>query len=92
MATFLKQLIRNAISLAKAGADHPGGLVGVNVNGHPMGEAGVLVGGYQRYTFGFCTCSMPSSSTPVIRVWIYTPAGVVVDIDDAALVEYSGPR
>jgi hypothetical protein len=75
-----------------ARADHPGGLVGVNVNGQPIAGARVFVGGYQQYTFGFCTCSVPSSSAPVIRVWMYAPAGVTVDIDDAALVEYSGPR
>jgi hypothetical protein len=76
-----------------ARADHPGGLVGVNVNGQPLRAAGVLVGGYQRYTVGFCTCSVPSSSSPpVIRVWMYAPAGVVVDIDDVTLVQYRGPR
>jgi hypothetical protein len=83
----------NMLFSVYARADQPGGLVGVNVNGQPIAGARVFVGGYQRYTFGFCTCSVPSSSsTPVIRVWMYAPAGGVVDIDDAVLVEYSGPR
>jgi hypothetical protein len=73
-----------------ARADHPGGLVGVNVNGQPIAGSQVLVGGYQRYTVGFFV--PPSSSTPVIRVWMYAPPGVVVDIDDAELEEYTGPR
>jgi hypothetical protein len=82
----------NMLFSVYARADHPGALVGVNVNGQPLAAARVLVGGYQRYTVGFCTCSVPSSSTPVIRVWMYAPGGGVVDIDDAVLVEYSGPR
>jgi hypothetical protein len=83
----------NMLFSVYARADHPGGLVGVNVNGQPVAGASVFVGGYQRYTFGFCTCSVPSSSsTPVIRVWMYAPPGDVVDIDDAALVQYFGPR
>jgi hypothetical protein len=28
----------------------------------------------------------------VIRVWMYAPPAVVVDIDDATLAQYSGPR
>ena len=83
----------NMLFSVYARADHPGGLVGVNVNGRPVTGARVFVGGYQQYTVGFCTCWIPSSSSPpVIRVWMYAPAGGVVDIDDALLVQYSGPR
>jgi len=83
----------NMLFSVYARAAHPGGFIGVNVNGQPIAGRGVFVGGYQRYTVGFCTCWVPSpSSGPVIRVWMYTPAGDVVDIDDAMLVQYSGPR
>jgi hypothetical protein len=76
-----------------ARADHPGALVGVTVNGKTLTAAPVLVGGYQRYTVGFCTCSAPQTgSTPVVRVWVYVPPGHVVDIDDAELVVDLGPH
>ena len=44
-----------------ARADHPGALIGVNVNGQNLAALPVMVGGYQRYTIGFCTCSAPPS-------------------------------
>jgi hypothetical protein len=76
-----------------ARADHPGALIGMNVNGQSMVATPVMVGGYQRYTVGVCTCSAPETgSTPVVRVWMYAPPGLVVDVDDAELVQDLGPH
>jgi hypothetical protein len=71
-----------------ASADHPGALVGVDVNGQFRGTAGrVAVGGYQQYSLGFY-----AHAGDVIRVWMYAPGtpGFVV-IDDASLTVYTGP-
>ena len=81
----------NLLFSVYAKADHPGALVGVTVNGQTVAGARVFVGGYQRYTMAFCTCSI-TSSNPVVRVWMYTPPGVAAEIDDAELAEYFGPR
>jgi hypothetical protein len=82
----------NLLFSVYARADHPGAFLGVNVDGHAVTGTPVFVGGYQRYTVGFCTCSVTSSAA-VIRVWIYAPATAgVVAIDDAELVEDFGPR
>jgi hypothetical protein len=65
-----------------AHSDHPGGLVGVNVNGRPTASFPVQVGGYQIYTMGFSAIAGDE-----IRVWMYAPAAVgFVAIDDGALV------
>jgi hypothetical protein len=63
-------------------ADHPGALVGVNVNGVNRVVRDVLVGGYQIDSMGFF-----ANAGDVIRVWMYAPdvAGFVA-IDDAILV------
>jgi hypothetical protein len=74
-----------------ARADQPGALVGVNVDGQTLAINRVQVGGYQRYTVAFFRGSLPGGGHEV-RVWMYTPAGVVVQIDDAELVDYFGPR
>jgi len=75
-----------------ARADHPGAFVGVNVDGKPALGARVAVGGYQRYTAGFCVCAFSSNPNPVVRVWMYAPPGGTVAIDDVELVEDFGPR
>lgn len=71
-----------------ARADHPGALIGVNVDGKLVVSARIQPGGYQPYTLGFFT----PNPNAVIRVWMFAPpvAGVVA-IDDAELVEYLGP-
>jgi len=76
-----------------ARADHPGALVGVNVDGKNAVAMRVQVGGYQPYVAGFCLCTFSSSEHPTIRVWMYAPptAGVVA-IDDVELVEDFGPH
>jgi hypothetical protein len=63
-------------------ADHPGALVGVNVNGANRVVRDVLVGGYQIYSMGLF-----ANAGDVLRVWMYAPgrAGFVA-IDDAILV------
>ena len=67
-----------------ARADHPGALVGVNVNGHPFTSRAVQVGGYQNYGMSLFT----PNAGDVIRVWMYAPAAAgFVAIDDAALVQ-----
>jgi len=65
-----------------AHADHPGGLVGVNLNGMPVVSMPVQVGGYQIYAAsGFVAAS------DVIRVWMYAPATPgFVAVDDVNLV------
>ncbi|HKF68716.1 MAG TPA: choice-of-anchor D domain-containing protein, partial [Vicinamibacterales bacterium] len=64
-----------------AHADHPGGLVGVNVNGTPTLSFPVQVGGYQNYSG-----MVFARAGDVIRVWMYAPGtpGFVV-IDDVGL-------
>ena len=59
--------------------NHPGALIGVNLNGTTMVSRPVQVGGYQIYSMGFF-----SNAGDVIRVWMYAPAGFVA-IDDAIL-------
>jgi hypothetical protein len=53
-----------------ARTDHPGALVGVNVNGTTIMSQPVLVGGYQRYQVG----TFKRNPGDVIRVWMYAPA------------------
>jgi hypothetical protein len=70
-----------------AHSDHPGGLVGVNVNGTLTRSFPVQVGGYQIYTMGFF-----ANAGDEIRVWMYAPAAVgFVAIDDGALVLFPPP-
>ena len=71
-----------------ARADHPGALVGVNINGQLWSLFPVLVGGYQNYTSAF----PGRHAGDVVRVWMYAPsaAGFVV-IDDAVLAELPAP-
>jgi len=65
-----------------ARADHPGALIGVNVNGQPFTSRAVQVGGYQNYGMSLFT----PNAGDVIRVWMYAPAAVgFVAIDDATL-------
>jgi hypothetical protein len=72
-----------------ARADHPGALVGVNVDGRLTASLRVQPGGYQPYEIGLFSPT-PNS---VIRVWLYAPAiAGVVAIDDAELVEDFGPH
>jgi hypothetical protein len=76
-----------------ARADHPGALIGVNVDGKSAVAMRVQVGGYQPYVAGFCLCSFTSNEHPSIRVWMYAPpAAGVVTIDDVELVEDFGPH
>jgi hypothetical protein len=83
----------NLLISAYARADHPGALVGVNVDGTVAVAMRVAPGGYQRYTAGFCVCSFSSNPNPVVRVWLYAPpTSGVVAIDDVELVENFGPR
>ena len=84
----------NMIVSFYARADHPGTLVGVNVDGIPGAVMRVSPGGYQRYSSWFTTFYVaPNSTHPVIRVWMYSPgAPGVVEIDDVELVQYNGPR
>jgi hypothetical protein len=82
----------NLLISAYARADHPGALVGANVDGTFAVAMRVAPGGYQRYTAGFCVCSFSSNPNPVVRVWIYAPPGGLVAIDDVELVEDFGPR
>jgi len=86
-----KKTVRDISIYARA--NHPGALIGMNVNGQSMVATPVMVGGYQLYRVGVCTCSAPQTgSTPVVRVWIYAPSGLVVDVDDAELVQDLGPH
>lgn len=82
----------NLLISGYARADHPGALIGVNVDGTFAVAMRVAPGGYQRYTAGFCVCSFTSNPNPVVRVWMYAPPGGVVAIDDVELVENFGPR
>jgi hypothetical protein len=82
----------NLLISVYARADHPGGLVGVNVDGHFAIAMRVAPGGYQRYTAGFCVCSFSSNPNPVVRVWMYAPPGGTVALDDVELEENFGPR
>jgi hypothetical protein len=82
----------NLLISVYARADHSGGLVGVNVDGKSAITMRVSPGGYQRYTAGFCVCSFSSNPNPVVRVWMYSPAGGTITIDDVELVEDFGPR
>jgi len=76
-----------------ARADHPGALVGVNVDGKPAVALRVQVGQYQPYTVGFFLGSFSSNPNPVVRVWMYAPpTSGVVALDDVQLVENFGPR
>jgi len=76
-----------------ARADHPGALIGVNIDGKPGPSLRIAPGGYQPYQAGFFLGSFSSNENPVIRVWMYAPptAGVVA-IDDVLLAENFGPR
>jgi hypothetical protein len=66
-----------------ARTDHPGALVGINVNGTTIMSQPVLVGGYQRYQVG----TFKRNPGDVIRVWMYAPAVAgYVAIDDAVLI------
>jgi hypothetical protein len=71
-------------------ADHPGALVGVNIDGEFVFARPVQVGRYQPVVLGFnafFSGSVPNPN-PVIRVWIYAPAtSGVVAIDDVELRE-----
>jgi hypothetical protein len=72
-----------------ARADHPGALVGVNVNGQPFMSRAVQVGGYQSYGVSVFT----PNAGDVIRVWMYAPAVAgFVAIDDAALIQTNPPQ
>jgi len=71
-----------------ARADHPGALVGVNVDGTFAGSMRVAPGGYQRYVMGLFVGAFTSNPNPVIRVWMYAPPGGVVAIDDVQLVVF----
>jgi hypothetical protein len=82
----------NMLISVYARADHPGGLVGVNVDGKSAIAMRVAPGGYQRYTAGFCVCSLSSNPNPVVRVWVYAPPGGTVAVDDVELEENFGPR
>jgi hypothetical protein len=65
-----------------ARANHPGGLIGVNVNGQLFSSRAVLVGGYQDVGITLFT----PNAGDVIRVWMYAPAiAGFVAIDDAIL-------
>ena len=77
----------NLVFRIYARADHPGALVGVNVDGKLAASVRVQPGGYQPYEMGFFT----ATPNTVIRVWVYAPgtAGVVA-IDDAELVQDFG--
>ncbi len=79
----------NLVFRIYARADHPGALVGVNVDGKLAASVRVQPGGYQPSEMGFFT----ANPNAVIRVWMYAPpvAGVVA-IDDAELVEDFGPH
>ena len=67
-------------------ADHPGALVGVNVNGQLYMSRPVAVGGYQNYGVSLFT----PNAGDVIRVWMYAPAAAgYVAIDDAVLADTS---
>jgi hypothetical protein len=72
-----------------ARADHPGALVGVNIDGEFLFARPVQVGRYQPVVLGFNAFSGSGSNpNPVIRVWIYAPAtSGVVAIDDVELRE-----
>jgi len=64
-------------------SDHPGALIGANVNGTTLASRGVQVGGYQLYGV---SVFVPNAGD-VIRVWMYAPAAAgFVAIDDAMLV------
>jgi hypothetical protein len=82
----------NMLISVYARADHPGGLVGVNVDGQFAIAMRVAPGGYQRYTAGFCVCSFSSNPNHVVRVWMYAPPGGTVAVDDVELEENFGPR
>jgi regulation of enolase protein 1 (concanavalin A-like superfamily) len=65
-----------------ARADHPGALIGINVNGQLFISQAVQVGGYQSYGMSVFT----PNAGDVIRVWMYAPAAAgFVAIDDAVL-------
>jgi hypothetical protein len=65
-----------------ARADHPGALIGVNVNGQLFSSRAVQVGGYQDAGITLFT----PNAGDVIRVWMYAPAAAgFVAIDDAIL-------
>ncbi|HEY2153309.1 MAG TPA: hypothetical protein VGH34_21055, partial [Vicinamibacterales bacterium] len=85
-----RSMTGNILFSIYARADQPGALVGVNIDGQTFVVNRVQVGGYQRYTMGFDRGSV-SGVGHVVRVWLYTPPGVVVQIDDAELVDYFGP-
>jgi hypothetical protein len=58
----------------------------VNVNGGPIGGAGVPVRGFGNYGVTPLRVPVSARAGDIIRVWMYSPAtpGYVV-IDDAAL-------
>ncbi len=63
-------------------ADHPGAIVGVNVNGQYADSRAVQGAGYQNYGMTVVT----PNAGDVIRVWMYAPATAgFVAIDDAVL-------
>jgi hypothetical protein len=74
-----------------ANADRPGGLVGVNVNGQPIGYANVEVNGFGNYGAQIPIVSTANQGD-TIRVWMYSPAtpGYVV-IDDVLLFVNPAP-
>ena len=66
------------------GADHPGGLVGVNVNGSQTGGsvlASIDADNYRQYAIDFF-----ATAGDAVRVWVYAPAaaGAIV-VDDSSL-------
>jgi regulation of enolase protein 1 (concanavalin A-like superfamily) len=76
-----------------ARADHPGALVGVNIDGKLLGVTRVVPGDYQRYDIALTTYQVAPPPYKTIRVWMYAPpAAGVVAIDDVEFVEYYGPR
>jgi hypothetical protein len=70
-----------------ASADHPGGLLGVNLNQGGL-TVQVAEGGYQPYVIGFY-----ARAGDAIRVWMYAPPTPgFIAIDDASLTIYQGPN
>jgi hypothetical protein len=72
------------------GADHQGGLVGVDVNGAGVGGsvlASINAEGYKLYSIGFF-----ATAGDVVRVWVYAPAaaGAIV-VDDSSLTRSANP-
>jgi hypothetical protein len=78
----ISQANTNVAFVIYARADHPGALIGINVNGQLFGSQAVQVGGYQSYGVSAFT----PNAGDVIRVWMYAPAAAgFVAIDDAVL-------